>query len=145
MVRAIPVADVKITIRRKGYIRRNEIDRMLRVCRIFTRIAVRPESFSLERGLHDLAAIDVAVIENFPTLLRPQAKAVRSTSKLFSKCANEFPIRVVHDHGLAAHAGLINCVSHIDMPLRILREAMRVSPNEPVRRLQPIVDALVSV
>ena len=63
MMRAVAIADKKIAVRSKGDVGWNKIDRPGRVGFIFARIAVRPNWLSIERGLDDFAAVDVAVIE----------------------------------------------------------------------------------
>src|SRR6476620_6765893 len=100
MVRTIPIAHVKISGRGERDIGRHEIDRMLRIGRILAWIAMSPERLAAHSRLHDLAAIDVAMVENFAALLVTQAKSVRSAAEFLAEGANEFPRRVVNDSRL---------------------------------------------
>src|SRR4029077_13577337 len=65
VMRTVPVRNIEIAIGSKGDIRRHKIDRPFGISRIFARIAVRPDSLSVERSFYDLAAVDIAVIQEF--------------------------------------------------------------------------------
>src|SRR5438552_518651 len=97
VVRAVAIADEKITIRREGNICRHEINGPLCIGRIFARITMRPNRFSVERCLHDFAAVDVAVIEKFTFRLATQAEPVSAAAKFFAERADEAAIGVIHD------------------------------------------------
>src|SRR5256884_8257359 len=98
---------------------------------------------SLQRGLRDLALIDIAVIENLRVFLAAHTKAMRAATKLLSERAHEAPRRVVNNHGLSAHAGFVHRVRHVDVALRILRQTVGVPPNQAVRRHEPVVNTFV--
>src|SRR6202012_5559943 len=100
--------DEKISIRSKRHIRRNKIDWML-ICRVFSRISVRPKVLAAERSLHNVAAIDVAMIENVVTVLATQPKSMCATTKFFTKRAYEFTRRIVNNDRFSAHACLVDC------------------------------------
>ena len=106
---------------------------------------MHPEFFALERGLHDPATVDVAVIEKFFLPLAAQLQPVRAAAKTFAESANEFSLVVIYHYRLTAHARLVDGVGDVDTPLRILAEAMRIPPQQPSRRHQPVVDALIGM
>src|SRR5439155_15824089 len=100
MVRAIAITYIKISVWSEGDVGGNKINGPRFIGRVFTRIAVGPKGFALQRRLRDLALIDVAVIENFLTLLAAHAKPMCAATKLLSRRAQEAPRRIVNNHGL---------------------------------------------
>src|SRR6266576_851668 len=113
--------------------------------RVFTRVAVCPKRLAVQRGLHDLALIDIAVIENFRAFFAADTKPMRAPTKFLPKGTDEAPGGVVNNHGLSAHAGFVHRVRHIDVALLILRQTVGVPPNQAVGRHQPVVNTLVGV
>src|SRR5258707_1596371 len=89
MVRAIAIAYIEISIWSEGDVGGNKINGPRRIGKAFTRIAVGPKRFALQRRLRDLALIDVAVIKNFLTFLAAHTKPMRAATKLLSKRAQE--------------------------------------------------------
>ena len=85
------------------------------------------------------------MIEKFRFPLAAQFQSVRSTPELLAKGANEPTFLIEYNDGLAAHARLVNGVPNVDVPLLILAQSVGVSPHQPFRWDQPVVDALVSV
>src|SRR5262249_146416 len=72
-------------------------------------------------------------------------KPVGSAAKLFAKCAHKTAGRVVNDDGFATHAGFVHGVSDVDEAVLILRQSMRVSPDQAIGRDKPVVHTLVGV
>src|ERR1044072_1758856 len=68
-----------------------------------------------------------------------------SAPELLAKSTNEAPFLVVYNDRFAAHAGLVHGVPHVNMPLLVLAESVSISPHQPLRRHQPVVDALVGM
>src|SRR5438067_11771414 len=128
MMRAIAIPDMEIPIRRECDVRRDKINCAFGISGILARIAVCPQNLALRRGLHDLALIDVAMIENFLALLASNAESMRAAAKFLAECANVTPRGIVDDHGLPAHAGFIYRVGDVDLALFVLRQTMGVSP-----------------
>src|SRR5215472_3301469 len=145
MVRAVAITYIKISVWSEGDVGGNKINGPRCIGRVFTRVAVCPKGFALQRGLRDLALIDIAVIENFRASLAAHTKAMRATSKLASERAHEASRRVVNNQGLSTHAGFVHRVGHTDVALRILRQTVGVSPNQAFRRHEPVVNTLVGV
>src|SRR5208282_2821107 len=75
VMRAVSIANIEITIGSEGDIRRDKIDRTFGIGRIFARIAMRPDSLSVQRSFYDLAAIDIAMIQKFAVGLAAHAQA----------------------------------------------------------------------
>ena len=145
MMRAVAITDKKIAVRSKGDVGGNKIDRPGGVGFIFARVAVRPNWLSIERGLHDFAAVDVAMIEEFAFRFAAQAKTVGAAAKFLAKRADETSACVIRDDRLAPHGRLVDGVSDIDAALFILREAVSVAPNETVGRGEPVMHAFIGV
>src|SRR5882762_8516454 len=64
---------------------------------------VRPNGLSIESGLDDFAAIDVAVIEELAFRFAAQAKTVGAAAKFLAKRADETSVGIIYDDGLAPH------------------------------------------
>src|SRR5882762_7222540 len=144
-MRAVTIADKEIAVRSESDIGGNKINWPRGIGRIFARIAVRPDWLAIEGGLRDFAAVNVAVIEEFPFRLAAQAKPVGAAAKFLAERADEASIRVIHDDRLATHAGFVDRMSDIDVALLILRKAMRIAPDEAVGRSKPVVHAFIRV
>src|SRR5581483_351295 len=104
VVRAVAIADIEVAIRGEGNIGRHEIDRTLRVIRVFPRISVHPDLFAGERSFHDPAPVDVAVIQEFSTAFAAQLQSVCPAAKALAESAHEAPLFIEYDNRLAAHA-----------------------------------------
>jgi len=89
MVRAIAITHIKIPVWSEGDVGRNKINGSPRIGRVFTRIAVCPKGFAIQRGLHDLALIDIAVIENFRAFLAAHTKPMRASPNARTKRPDE--------------------------------------------------------
>src|SRR5580700_2044859 len=54
-------------------------------------------------------------------------------------------IGVIYDDRFATHARLVDRVGHIDAPLLVLSESVRVSPDQSIRWREPIMYAFIRV
>src|SRR2546429_5366397 len=99
MVRAVAITYIKISVWSEGDVGGNKINGPRCIGRVFTRIAVRPKGFALQRGLRDLALIDIAVIENLRVFLAAHTKAMRAATKLDRKST-----RLNSSHGYISYA-----------------------------------------
>src|SRR5580693_275411 len=142
-MRTVAVADVEVTVRGKRDIGGDKINRTLTVGGIFSWIAVSPKRLAARRCLHNLALVDVAVIEHFPALLATETESVRSTAKFFAKRAHKAASGVINHDSLSPHAGLLDGVRNVNESLFILRKAMRITPDQAVGWRQPIMHTFI--
>ena len=91
MVRAVAITHIKVPVWSEGDVGGDKINGSPCIGRVFTRIAVCSKAFAIQRGLHHLALIDIAVIENFRAFLSTHTKPMRAPAKLLPKGANEAP------------------------------------------------------
>src|SRR5438046_7744484 len=143
MVRAVAITYIKISVWSEGDVGGNKINGPRCIGRVFTRIAVRPKGFALQRGLRDLSRIDIALIEHLSVFLAAHTKAMRAATKLLSERAHEAPRRVVNNHGLSAHAGFVHRVRHVDVALRILRQTRSEEHTSELQSLTNLVCRLL--
>src|SRR5882724_8313640 len=66
-------------------------------------------------------------------------------AKFLPKRTHKAAIGVINHDRLASHARLVDRVGHIDSPLFVLSESMRVTPDQTIWRHEPIVHALIGV
>jgi hypothetical protein len=75
---------------------------------------VLPKHLSVERGSHDPAPVDVAVVKVLVGSLAPQAEPMGAVSELLAEGAHESAVGVIDHDRLAPGAGLVHGVGHID-------------------------------
>src|SRR5579871_6631377 len=85
------------------------------------------------------------MIENVFALLATQTESVCTAAKFLSKRAHKAARLIVNDYRFSSHAGLVDRVRDVDKALFILRQSVRISPNQPVWRRQPIMIALIGM
>jgi hypothetical protein len=91
---------------------------------------MHPDFFARERRLYDPAAVDVAVVEKLIFSFATKFQSMRSSPKALAESPEE-PAFFVEDYdGLAAHARFVDGMPDIDISLRILAKAVRISPHE---------------
>src|SRR5580700_7689729 len=70
---------------------------------------------------------------------------MRATAKFLSKRAHKFARRIVDDDRFSAHARLVDRMRDVDEALFILRQSVRVPPDQSVRWHEPMGNASVGV
>src|SRR5215472_8775346 len=144
-IRAVAIADVEIAVWSEGDIGGHEIDRMRGVRSVRSGIALRPNDLSAQGRFHDLATVDVAVIQKLLAVFPPQIESVGATPKLLAKRTDETALRVRDDNRLAAHARAVNGVPDVDKTLCVLANGVGVTPHQPIGGNEPVMDALIGV
>src|SRR5690606_27541589 len=136
---------VEAAVGGEGDVRGNELQRFGRVGRRFVRITFAPDDLAGGRELQEFATSRVAQVEEFAINLATNAQAVGAATEFLAERAHECSRGVEHDNGFSARACAVDGVCDVDETLRILRESLRVAPEQSLGRLQPVVPARVNV
>ena len=158
--RAVAVADVDIAVRRNRDVRRVVARRLAvgsgPVLRNVRRTLDLPDLFPLQRRLqHDRLHRRLrghlrigrvgGQVEELVAPLFADVQPVRHPAEFLAPGPHELAIPIEDHHRIRAVAGGVHGVMDVDVPLRVLDDAMGVAPLDLRRQHAPIVNGLVAV
>ena len=158
--RAVAVADVDVAVGRDGDIGR--VVAFRRPVRPGTvRLGVRrplnlPDDLPLRRRLdHDRLHLGLRrhlrirgihrQVQELVAAFRADVQAVGDPAELLAPRSDELSLLVEDDHRVRAVARRVDRVMDVDVPLRVLDDAVRVPPLDAGGQLAPVVEGLVHV
>ncbi len=144
-VGAVAVGDIEVAIGREGDVGGDE-GLVIRIkLGSLRRQPLFPNDFPIELCFYKLAVGGVAVIEILFIPLAPQIKPVRTTAEARSPGGDELAGPVKDNNGVTGRTAGMDGVGDIDIAAGVFGDALGIAPLDMLRRLQPIVDALVGM
>ena len=84
-----------------------------------------------------MAALGVAQVEELLAAFLADVQAVRAALEILAPGLDELALGVEHHHGVVAFAGVVDGVVDVNVPLRILADAVGVAVFDIGRQIRP--------